>query len=443
MAKPIVAIVGRPNVGKSSLLNRLIRSREAIVEDTPGVTRDRIYRDCEWNGRTFSLVDTGGILVYDTDKMRTQIRIQVEMAIDEADLILFMTDVVEGLHPLDYDVAELLRTTGKKIVLVVNKADNPQRSFDATEFYSLGFGDPFPVSALNGLSTGDLLDLILENLPEPQEDHTEEEAIRISIVGKPNVGKSSLLNAIIGEERSIVTNVPGTTRDAVDSTFMWHNRKMVFIDTAGIRRHSKVEDPIEVFSVGRAKKAIKRCDVGLLVMDADDAGVMQEKRIGGMLQEAGRGTIIVINKWDKVDPDFNGAQQSEMMKAFENDLRYNLEFLYYAPIVFTSALNKQGIEKLLPLVVRVWQECIKKIDTPVVNKLFQEAFFMKPPPSFKGKSLKLYYAFQQGAQPPTFTLKVNSRQLVHFSYERYLENQVRKALGFEGTPIKLLFRKSG
>jgi GTP-binding protein len=252
-----------------------------------------------------------------------------------------------------------------------------------------------------------------------------------------------MLNAMLGEERSIVTNEPGTTRDAVDSNFIWNGRKFVLIDTAGIRRQSKVENPIEVFSVGRAKKAIKRCDVGLLVIDADDPGVMQEKRIGGFLQESGRGTIIVVNKWDKIDPDFRGSQHSEIIKSFEYDLRQNVEFLHYAPIVYTSALYNYGVDKILPQVVKVWHECVKKIDTPVVNKLFQEAFFMKPPPSFKGKSLKLYYAFQVGVQPPTFTLKVNSRQLVHFSYERYLENQVRKALKYEGTPIRILFRKSG
>lgn len=441
MSKPVVAIVGRPNVGKSSLLNKLVQSREAIVEGTPGVTRDRIYRDCLWNNRTFTLVDTGGILIFDPDNMRKQIRLQVEMAIDEADVILFLVDVREGLHALDHDVADMLRNTGKKIIVVPNKADNLDQDLDSSEFFSLGWGEPLPVSSIHGRGTGDLLDRIVDELPPPREDETEEDAIHISIVGRPNVGKSSILNALLGQERSIVTDIPGTTRDAVDSTFSWGGRKFVIVDTAGMRRKGKIDSQIEYYSAGRSRKAVKRSQVGLLVIDVSEPAVMQDKRVGGILEEWGKGIILVINKWDLVDPDFTGGGPSPRMKMYEEELRRQLDFLRYAPMVFTSALNKIGINKILPQVVNVYQQCIKKIDTPVVNSLFQDAFHFKSPPSYKGQNLKMFYAFQSGTGPPTFTLKVNSPRLVHFSYKRYLENQVRRALDFTGTPIRLVFKK--
>lgn len=441
MANPIVAIVGRPNVGKSALLNRLISSRDAIVEETPGVTRDRIYRDCTWNGRNFTLVDTGGILIQDTDNLKTQIRLQVEVALAEAELILFVVDVREGVNPMDQDVVDLLRRTGKKVLVVANKADNLDFTRDAAEFYSFGLGEPLAVSSVHGLGSGDLLDSIIMNLPEAGPDEVETEPINVCIVGRPNVGKSSLLNAISGEERSIVTNEPGTTRDAIDLRFNWGDRDFVIMDTAGLRRRGKIEDQIEYYSTTRARQAIDRSSVGLLILDATEPAVMQDKRIAGILDDAGKGLIIVINKWDLIEPGFRGNQNSELMTKFLEDIRRELDFMSYAPVIFISALTKAGIKKILPKVVKVHFECTRRVETPVVNKIFQNAFFSKPPPSYKGESLKLLYAFQAKSSPPVFIMKVNNPKLVHFSYKRYLENQFRKALGFNGTPIRLVFKK--
>jgi GTP-binding protein len=423
-------------VGKSALLNRLIGRREAIVEDTPGVTRDRIYRDATWNNRTFTLVDTGGILINDPDNLRQMIKLQVEAAINEADLIVFVVDIRDGINPLDQDVADLLRHTQKKILLAVNKADNEKFVSEATEFYALGMGEPIAVSAVQGIGTGDLLDEIVQNLPEEEEEEAEEEAIRISIVGRPNVGKSSLLNAILGEERAIVTDIPGTTRDAVDSTFNWAGHKFIIVDTAGLRRKSKVNENIEFYSTQRAKQAIKRCNIGLLVLDATDPGVMQDRRVGGLLHEDGKGVVIVVNKWDLIS-----AQKLLTKEMFEKDLKSNFDFLTYAPVVFTSALYDKGIKDILPTVLKVYMQSIKKVDTPILNQVFQEAFRFRPPPSYKGNALKLFYTNQVGVNPPTFVLKVNNPKLVHFSYKRYLENQLRKAFSFEGNPIRLIFKR--
>ncbi|MCD4783624.1 MAG: ribosome biogenesis GTPase Der [Candidatus Eremiobacteraeota bacterium] len=441
MAKSIVAIVGRPNVGKSALLNRLISRRDAIVESTPGVTRDRIYRECDWNGRNFTLVDTGGILLHDADNLKMMIRLQVEVAIDEANLILFIVDVREGIHPLDQDVANLLRNSGKDIIVVANKVDNCEMEVEASEFYSLGWENILCVSAVHGNGTGDLLDLITDKLPPDTGDEVEENEIYISIVGRPNVGKSSLLNAITGEERAIVTPKPGTTRDAVDSTVSWGGSKFVIVDTAGLRRKAKIDDRIEYYSTHRAKNAIKRSQVSLLVIDASEPAVNQDKRIGGILDDEGKGVILVVNKWDLIEPDYRENRHSESMRSFEEFLREEMDFLRYAPILFTSALEKIGTKKILPGILKVYDECIRKIETSVVNNILHEAFFYKPPPSFTGKKLKLYYAFQLLAGPPTFILKVNSPKLLHFSYKRYLENRLRDALGFKGTPIRLIFKK--
>lgn len=441
MSKPVVAIVGRPNVGKSSLLNRLIQSRDAIVEGTPGVTRDRIYRDCSWNGRSFTLVDTGGILLYDSDNLRKMIRLQVEVAIEEADLILFMVDVKEGLHSLDNDVADLLRNTRKKVIVTANKADNLEVSIGTSEFFKLGWGEPAAISAIHGIGTGDLLDRIVEELPPEEDTPQEEESINVSIIGRPNVGKSSILNSLIGQDRAIVTDKPGTTRDTVDSMLTWSGRKIVIVDTAGMRRKSKVDDSIEYYSATRALKAIKRSNVGLLVLDASEPAVMQDKRVGGILEEQGKGAVLVVNKWDLIDPDFCEGVKTPMMMEFEAKLCAEIDFYKHAPVVFTSAINKIGISSLMKRVVSVYSESIKKVDTSVVNRLLHDFFHLKPPPSYKGQNLKLYYAFQAGTAPPVFVLKVNSPKLLHFSYKRYLENQIRKTLGFAGNPIRLVFKK--
>jgi GTPase len=441
VAKPIAAIVGRPNVGKSALLNRIIQRREAIVEAVPGVTRDRIYRDTEWCGKNFTLIDTGGILINDPDNMKQMIKLQVDAAIDEADLILFVVDIREGLHPLDYDVADLLRKTNKKIIIVANKADDPSIFPHAAEFFSLGMGDPIPVSAVHGTGTGELLDEMIQNLPDELPETEEESFINLSIVGRPNVGKSSLLNAILGEERAIVTDIPGTTRDIVDSNFKWGDRHFVIVDTAGIRRKSKVTENVEYYSTQRAKQAIKRSNVGLLVLDATEAAVLQDKRVGGLLHEEGKGLIVVVNKWDLLVPEFNSTESRELMQKYEVELRGHMDFMSYAPVLFTSAAQSRGLNNILPTVIRVYTEAVKRIDTSVLNQVFQEAFRFRPPPSYKGQSLKLYYVHQGDVNPPTFVFKVNSPKLVHFSYKRYLENQLRRALGFEGTPIRFIFKK--
>jgi GTPase len=440
VSKPIAAIVGRPNVGKSALLNRLIQRREAIVEAVPGVTRDRIYRDTEWCGKKFTLIDTGGILINDPDNMKQMIKLQVNAAIDEADLILFIVDIREGLSPLDCDVADLLRRTSKRVIVVANKADDPSIFPHASEFYALGMGNPIPVSAVHGTGTGDLLDEIIQNLPEERPELEEESFINLSIVGRPNVGKSSLLNAILGEERAIVTDIPGTTRDIVDSNFKWGDHHFVIVDTAGIRRKSKVTENIEYYSTQRAKQAIKRSNAGLLVLDATEAAVLQDRRIGGLLHEEGKGVIVVVNKWDLMVEEFNSGESRELMQKYEAELRGHMDFLSYAPVLFISAAQGKGLNNIMPTVMRVYMEAVKRVETSVLNQIFQDAFRFRPPPSYKGENLKLYYVHQGDVNPPTFVFKVNSPKLVHFSYKRYLENQLRRALGFEGTPVRFIFK---
>ncbi|MFP4497937.1 MAG: ribosome biogenesis GTPase Der [Vulcanimicrobiota bacterium] len=440
MNKPLVAIVGRPNVGKSALLNRLIQKREAIVENTPGVTRDRIYRDTSWNSREFTLIDTGGILIHDPDSLKKSIRMQVEVALEEADLILFVVDIREGLHVLDEDVADMLRKTNKEIIVVANKADSVEKFPHAGDFYSLGFGQPMPVSSMHGVGTGDLMDLIAAKLPEKKITKNEIEPIKITIVGRPNVGKSSILNAILGQERSIVTPTAGTTRDIVDSYFEWGGAPFTIVDTAGLRRKSKVTDNIEYYSTTRASQALKRSDIGLMVMDATELAVMQDLRIAGMLDEEGKGVILIINKWDKLFPDFKSEESRQKQLDVVELLKSKMDFMSYAPIIFTSAVQNKGIKKIFPQILQIQAERMKKIDTSLLNQLFQDAFFMRPPPSYKGKNLKLYYVHQAGVAPPRFVFKVNSHKLVHFSYKRYLENQLRNAVPFRGTPVKLIFK---
>lgn len=440
MSTPLVAIVGRPNVGKSALLNRLIQSRDAIVESSPGVTRDRIYRETEWQGRRFRLVDTGGILLNDPDEMKTAIRMQVEIALDEADLILFVVDIRSGLHPMDRDVAEMLRKTGKDIILAANKADNVDMFQLASDFYALGMGNPFQVSSIHGIGTGDLLDEVIEKLPETVDEKAEEVTVRISIVGRPNVGKSSIMNALLGRDRCIVTNSPGTTRDAIDSDFEWGDKKYKIVDTAGLRKKRKVSEGIEYYSTTRARKSIKGSHVCLLVLDATDPAVMQDKKIAGIVEEWGKSLVITVNKWDLVEKKHT-IDRTGLKEGFAKEIRGQMDFLFYAPIIFTSAIEGKGIDKIMPTVNRVYHESTKRVETPVLNRLVQDAFFYRPPPSYKGDMLKMYYVHQKSVCPPTFVFKVNSPKLVHFSYRRYLENQIRRVLNFEGAPIRMIFKK--
>ncbi len=441
MANSVVAIVGRPNVGKSALLNRLIRRRVAIVEETPGVTRDRIYQETYWNGKNFVLVDTGGILLNDPDTLRNKIRMQVFSALDEADLILFVVDVMEGLNPLDQDVADLLRGWDKEVILVANKADNQEIAQNAVEFYALGMGEPFVVSAIHGTGTGDLLDAIVEKLPEDKEEKREDVGIKLAIVGRPNVGKSSILNCLVGEERAIVTDVPGTTRDAIDAKFQWEDTSFVVVDTAGLRRKSKVEENIEFYSTRRAFGAIKRCDVGILVLDAEEPAVMQDMRIAGKLEEEGKGIIIVVNKWDKVCKAYKGEKAQQKKEEMIEKIRDKMDFIAYAPIIFTSAVKGWGIGDIPKVAMRVFENTQKTVPTRHLNQIFRDAIFFRPPPSWKGDNLKIYYVHQKGVMPPTFVFKVNSPNLVHFSYLRYLENQLRMRVDLEGSPVKFVFKK--
>lgn len=453
--KPIVAIVGRPNVGKSTLFNRLSGQRIAIVEQTPGVTRDRLYADCEWYGHPFVLIDTGGIQLEKAPFVE-QIRQQAEFAIDEAQVIIFLVDGREGLMHMDYDIAEILRRTGKTVILVVNKVESKQRSENATEFYALGFGDPYPISALHGMDVDFMLDRITELLPPPPEtldDEEEEERLHVSIVGRPNVGKSSLLNAILAEERAIVSDIAGTTRDALDIHYEWNGTPFTFTDTAGIRRKSKVEEDIEYYSVVRAFSAIDRCDVAVVIIDALEGVTDQDKRIAGYAHENGRGIIIAVNKWDE---KLNHARREEgladggqlgtterhkMIADFTEHVRHELIFATFAPVVYISALLKKGINELLTTIVDVSEQHAMRIPTSELNRLLAEAIFDRPV-SRRGRQLKIYYGTQARVKPPTFILFVNNTELVHFSVERYLENQIRQRFSLEGTPIRIKIKES-
>ena len=434
MKKPLVAIVGRPNVGKSTLFNRLIGRRVAIVEDTPGVTRDRIYQDAEWLNYAFTLIDTGGIEPASEDIIASQMRRQAELAIETADVIIFLVDGREGMTSADMDVAEMLRRSSKPVVLAVNKIDAPKFEEAMYEFYSLGLGDPYTISSAQGLGLGDLLDAVVKDFPKDlEQDDTER--VNIAVVGKPNVGKSSLVNAMLGEERTIVSDIPGTTRDSIDSNFERNGREYTIVDTAGIRRKRSVEDEtIERYSVIRSLSAIRRADVVLIVCDANEGLSEQDVRIAGYAHEEGKASVLIVNKWDLIEKD------THTMNAFQKSLGADLAFMSYVPMLFISAKSGQRVNKVLELVDNVFEQARRRIPTGQLNDVVSEAVMMNDPPSDKGKVLKIYYATQVSVQPPTFVIFVNDTEIVHFSYERYLENYFRKSFGFEGTPIRLLFR---
>ena len=438
MAKPLVAIVGRPNVGKSMLFNKLTGCRTAIVEDTPGVTRDRIYGDCEWCGRTFSLVDTGGIEPGTDSEILKFMRRQAEIGIELADAIIMVVDVKVGLTAADSQVAALLQRSRKPVALAVNKCDsvgptNPE----VYEFYALGLGDPFEISAVHGHGTGDLLDWCIANLPPEQPDENADARIKVAIVGKPNVGKSSLLNQILGQERVIVSDVAGTTRDAIDSDFDNEWGSYCFIDTAGMRRKSRVDDMIERYSNMRSISAIDRADVCLVMIDANEGVTEQDTKIAGLVHEAGKAAIIVVNKWDAVEKETN------TMKRTEEKVRQDLSYMTYAPVVFLSALTGQRVDKLFAVINQVAEQNAKRITTGALNSVLAEATARVQPPTDKGRRLKIYYMTQTGTKPPHFVIFCNDARLFHFSYQRYLENQIRAVFGLEGTPIRITIRQKG
>jgi GTPase len=435
MGLPVVAIVGRPNVGKSTIFNRLVGERIAIVEDKPGVTRDRLYGKGEWLNRYFHVIDTGGIEFGETDEILTQMRHQAELAIDEADVILMVTDGRTGVTDADQELARMLNRTGKPIVLIVNKIDNPDMRADIYDFYTLGLGDPFPVSGSHGLGLGDVLEEVVKHFPGGEDEPQDDDVIRISIIGRPNVGKSSLTNAILGEERVIVSDVAGTTRDAIDTPFERDGQNYILIDTAGMRKRGKVYETTEKYSVMRAMKAIEESDVVLVVLNGEEGIIEQDKKIAGYAHEAGRAVIIVVNKWDAVEKD------DKTMLRFTEQIREEFKYLDYAPILFVSAKTKQRIHTILPKVNQVAEAHSMRISTAVLNDLITDATIMTPPPSDRGKRLKINYATQAAVKPPTFILFVNDPELMHFSYERYIENKIREAFVFEGTPIRIWTRK--
>ena len=439
MAKGLIAIVGRPNVGKSMLFNKLTGQRTSIVEDTPGVTRDRIYGDCEWCGRTFSLVDTGGIEPNTENDMLKFMRRQAVIGIELADAIVMVVDVKSGVTAADMDVATMLRKSGKPVALAVNKCDsigyyNP----DVFEFYSLGIGDLFEVSAVHGHGTGDLLDWCLANLPEDNGEEEDSDVIKVAIVGKPNVGKSSLLNKILGEERVIVSNIPGTTRDAIDSYYENETGKYCFIDTAGMRRKSRIDDIIEKYSNMRTISAIERSDVCLILVDANDGVTEQDTKIAGLVHEAGKAAIIVVNKWDAVE-----NKETNTMRDKELDVRKDLAYMPYAPVHFISALTGARVDKLFEMIQEVHKQNTSRITTGQLNSILAEATARVQPPTDKGRRLKIYYMTQASTKPPHFIIFCNDARLFHFSYQRYLENQIREVFGLKGTPVRITIRQKG
>lgn len=434
MANPTIAIVGRPNVGKSTIFNRIAGERISIVEDTPGVTRDRIYTTGEWLGREFSIIDTGGIDLGDEPFM-DQIKHQAEIAIDEADVIIFVASGREGITDADELVAKILYRSNKPVILAVNKVDNPEMRNDIYEFYALGLGDPFPVSGSHGLGIGDVLDEAVKHFPNTSEEE-DEDTIKFSLIGRPNVGKSSLINAILGEDRVIVSDIEGTTRDAIDTYFeSEEGQKFLMIDTAGMRKRGKVYESTEKYSVMRAMRAIERSDIVLMVLNAEEGIREQDKRVAGYAHEASRGIIIVVNKWDTVKKDTN------TMRDFEAEIRDEFQYLDYAPIIFVSALTKQRLNKLPELIETVSMNQNLRIPSALLNDVVMDAVAINPTPTDKGKRLKIFYATQVAVKPPTFVIFVNEEELMHFSYARFLENQIRKAFTFEGTPIKIIPRR--
>ena len=436
MAEPIVAIVGRPNVGKSTFFNYIVGSRISIVEDVPGVTRDRIYAETNWRGKKFTLIDTGGIEPDAEGIIESQMREQAQIAINVADVIVFVTDIKQGMTAADTEIASILRKSKKPIVLVCNKADNYSKAKqDMYEFYNLGLGDPFLVSSTNALGMGDVLDEIYNKFPEADAETTEEERLKVAVIGKPNVGKSSLVNKILGENRNIVSNIAGTTRDAIDSYFENEYGKYTFIDTAGIRRKSKVEERVEKFSIMRTLLAIERADVVLMLIDATEGVTDQDAKIAGEAHEAGKGVIIVVNKWDEYE------KETGTLEKYKKDVYNKLSYLSYAPIIFISAKTGQRVEKLFSLINDVAKQNSLRVSTSVLNQVINEAIAIVQPPSDKGKRLRIFYGTQASTKPPTFVIFVNNKDLFHFSYERYLVNQFRKEFGLVGTPVRIIVRE--
>ena len=436
MGKPIVAIVGRPNVGKSTLFNIFANSRISIVEDTPGVTRDRLYAEGDWLDNQFMMVDTGGIEIMNSDAIAVSIRQQAEIAIKEADVILFVCDARSGIVQEDADVARILRKSGKPIVLAVNKADSPKQELNVYEFYNLGLGEPFPISAANHLGIGDLLDAVVAKFPQNKAGvfDNDEDQIKVALIGRPNVGKSSIFNSLVGQERSIVSDVAGTTRDAIDTPVVRNGQKYLFIDTAGMRRKGKIDEPIEKYSIIRSLRAVDRSDVVLMVIDAVDGVTEQDKKIAGYAHEAGKGIVIVVNKWDAYEKDENSTLR------YTENLRKELIFMQYAPVVYVSALTKQRIHRLPEVINYVAEQNAMRVATSVLNQVIADAVAINPPPTEKGQRLKILYATQVKIKPPTFVIFVNEPEIMHFSYQRYLENKLREAFGFEGTPLSMNIR---
>ncbi|MBQ3819302.1 ribosome biogenesis GTPase Der [bacterium] len=436
MAKPIVAIVGRPNVGKSTLVNRLVGARSSIVDDLPGVTRDRIYFDVEWQGKLFTVIDTGGIIPGDEDEIMLSIFDQAKIACDEAEKIIFLVDGKEGVNPIDYDIANILRQSGKKVFLAVNKSDNPDSLLMVNDFYSLAIGEPIGISALHGSGgVGDLLDLVTEDF-ERNLDSDDDEIIKIAIVGRPNSGKSSIVNTILNENRVIVSDVSGTTRDSIDSTVNYKGQEFVIVDTAGIRKKSKVDWGVEKFAVDRAIHSIRDCDVALLVLDAKEGLSDQDKKIASIITEAGKGIIIAVNKWDLIED-----KKSNTINEYNKRLKNEIPFLEYAPKIFISALTKQRLPQIFEEAKKVYDESRKRISTGLLNKVIKEAYMLNPPASSKGKRLKIMYVTQANIQPPHIVIFANNADLMKDHYKRYIENKLREAFGFFGTPIKLSVRE--
>ena len=435
MSKPIVAIVGRPNVGKSTLFNRLAGEKISIVKETPGVTRDRIYADVEWLGRNFTMIDTGGIEPDSGDVILSQMREQAQIAIDTADVIIFLVDVRQGLVDADAKVADMLRRSKKPVALAVNKVDNQKFDVDVYEFYNLGMGDPIPISAAGKLGLGELLDKVIEGFPEDAKESEESDIPRIAIIGKPNVGKSSIVNKILGEDRVIVSDIAGTTRDAIDAAVKRNGQEYIFIDTAGLRRKSKVKEDLERYSVIRAVTAVERADVAMIVIDASEGVTEQDAKIAGIAHEKGKGVIVAVNKWDLVE------KNEKTIYRYTDRVREVLSFMPYAKLLFISAKTGQRLPRLFDTIDAVIQNHAMRIQTGVLNEILTEAVALQQPPSDKGKRLKIFYMTQVSVKPPTFVLFVNSKKLMHFSYTRYLENRIRDAFGFEGTPLRFIIRE--
>ena len=434
--KPVVAIVGRPNVGKSTFVNRLVGSRNSIVDDAPGVTRDRIYFDVEWQGKGFTVIDTGGIIPGDEDDIMNSIFSQAQLACEEADKIIFLVDGKEGINPIDYDIANILRRASKPIYLAVNKCDNPESMAMTGDFYALSLGEPLAISALHGSGgVGDLLEIITKDF-EYSEDEEADQRIRIAIVGRPNAGKSSIVNALLDTKRVIVSDVSGTTRDSIDSFIKYNDTEFTIVDTAGIRKKSKVDYGVEKFAVDRAIRSIRDCDVALLVIDAKEGISDQDKRISSLITEAGKGIIVAINKWDLIED-----KKANTINKFSEKLERDIPFLGYAPKIFISAVTKQRLNQIFEEAIKVYNEGCKRISTGLLNKVINEAYALNPPTSFKGKRLKIYYTTQVTSQPPTFVFFVNSEELLKDNYKRYLENKLREAFGFFGNPIRLSARE--